>query len=275
MNLPSTSTNPRDNGSFMNPLDIPRETAVALPSVRIDDSNVGYDRTIYGGKGDKPHLGGFATNSVDIDGLSPTLWKYMISEVGVKSMLDVGCGRGISTSWFQMHNVEALCVEGSHDAIEQTVLPNAKDIITEHDFSRGPWWPGRTVDFIWCVELLEHVGRNFHKNLIPAFRKGALVYATHSTWGGWHHVEIHSTEWWIQKFESYGFKYSDSLTNKARKTAQDGRFEVSPNGKTYNAQHLWLHLLVSFLFSLFVIARPVFADRDHRMIQRCHYFSLL
>jgi 2-polyprenyl-3-methyl-5-hydroxy-6-metoxy-1,4-benzoquinol methylase len=118
----------------------------------------------------------------------------MVQEHGIKSILDIGCGRGVSTSWFYTHGLETYCVEGSHDAVEQSLLPPG--IVTEHDFSRGPWWPNRTVDAVWCVELLEHVGRNFHKNLMPAFRKAAVVYASHSTWGGWHHVEVHDQSWW-------------------------------------------------------------------------------
>ncbi len=85
----------------------------------------------------------------------------------------VGCGRGVSTSWFHTHGVKAQCVEGSHDAIEQTLLP--LNVVTEHDFSRGPWWPTETVDAAWSVEVLEHVGRNFHKNMLPSFRKAALM----------------------------------------------------------------------------------------------------
>jgi hypothetical protein len=242
----TTYTPATQGAAFPNPLDIPRGKAVALPSVIIDDSKVVYERKIYGGKGDKPHLGGFATGSIDMDGVAPVLWKYMVSEIGVKSLLDIGCGRGISTSWFHLHGVETLCVEGSHDAVGQTVLPPG--MVTEHDFSRGPWWPSRTVDAVWCVELLEHVGRNFHENLIPAFRKAALVYATHSTWGGWHHVEVHDSDWWIQKFESLGFRYSDSLTKKAREKATQGRSDMAPNGLAYKAQHLWLHMLVSFKY---------------------------
>lgn len=69
--------------------------------------------------------------------------------------------------------MKAQCVEGSHDAVMQSLLPS--EIVHEHDFSRGPWWPDRTVDAAWSVEVLEHVGRNFHKNLIPSFRKAALM----------------------------------------------------------------------------------------------------
>jgi hypothetical protein len=189
-------------------------------------------------------LGGFT--DIDVHGISPALWKDMISYYGVKSLLDVGCGRGISTTWFVTHGVEALCVEGSHDARQKTMLPDPDSQMVEHDFSRGPWWPEKTYDAIWCVEFLEHVGRNFHKNYLPTFRKAALLFVTHSTWGGWHHVEVHSDEWWIDKFESYGFRYSERLTKRVKKVSSEerGKKEKAPNGGEYNAQHIWLNMLV-------------------------------
>lgn len=227
-----------------NPLMPPAGIAIPLPSIRTEEK-AGTRKTVrqeFGGEGDRPHLGGFLTNDVDMLGTSPALWKYMIHEIGIKSILDIGCGRGVSTSWFDLHGVDALCVEGSHDAAEQTLL--RKEQIIEHDFSRGPWWPPRTVDAIWCVEVLEHIGRNFHVNILPSFRKAALIYVTHSTWGGWHHVEVHASKWWIQKFESFGFKYSAELTEEGKEVVKLGRTEIAPNGKEYFGQHMFLHLLV-------------------------------
>jgi len=52
---------------------IPKTPAVALPSVRISaEEDAKVKRKIYGGEGDKPHLGGFT--SFDPMGVSPTLW---------------------------------------------------------------------------------------------------------------------------------------------------------------------------------------------------------
>ena len=82
-------------------------------------------------------------------GISPNVWSNMMTTYGVKSLLDVGCGRGLSTSWFQLHGADVLCVEGSHDAVERSVLPT--ESVVEHDFSRGPWWPERTYDAAWAV----------------------------------------------------------------------------------------------------------------------------
>lgn len=71
----------------------------------------------YGGKGEKLHLGGFTAN--DTDGQSPALWMWMLKVLTVKSFLDVGCGKGISTRFFMDHGADVLCVEGSHDAVTQ------------------------------------------------------------------------------------------------------------------------------------------------------------
>mmetsp|Transcript_16872 Transcript_16872/g.26486 ORF Transcript_16872/g.26486 Transcript_16872/m.26486 type:complete len:286 (-) Transcript_16872:821-1678(-) len=160
---------------------IPQGIATPLPSIPITpQEETSMQRSIYGGKGDKAHLGGFT--AFDPMGVSPTLWTHMISHLGVKSLLDLGCGRGISTSWFVLHGLEyVVCAEGSHDAVTQSLLPQLKEAkddanvkeydLVEHDFSRGPWWPERTVDVAWCIEFTEHVGRNYIHNYHTAFRK--------------------------------------------------------------------------------------------------------
>jgi len=124
------------------------------------------------------------------------------------------------------------------------LLPPA--LLVEHDFTRGPWWPGETYDVAWAVEFLEHVGRQYINNYMPILQKAAYLFVTHSTWGGWHHVEVHHSSWWRQKFEAHGFVYQSELTRTARAIASsstDAKPQL-PSGKPYRAQHLTLHLLV-------------------------------
>jgi hypothetical protein len=173
---------------FRNPLEIPPGQAPNLPSIRVSEENVDKYRKKnqnYGGKGDKQHLGGFT--EYDGSGVSPLVWQSMMENMGVHSVLDVGCGRGISTTWFWKQGVRVLCVEGSHDAIQRTLLPDPATQVVEHDFARGPWWPNDTYDAVWCVEFLEHISRQYHYNYITTFRKAAMIFATSSRWGGWHH----------------------------------------------------------------------------------------
>jgi hypothetical protein len=143
---------------------VPVGQAVALPSIPASaDEEAKLDRHIYGGKGDKAHLGGFT--AFDEAGVGVNLWKHMIQNMGIKSILDLGCGKGTSTSWFILHGLEyVVCAEGSHDAVTNSLLPKipkenipagTKWEIVEHDFSRGPWWPSQTVVSRYsCNELI-------------------------------------------------------------------------------------------------------------------------
>lgn len=101
-----------------------------------------------------------------------------------------------------------------------------------------------TFHLLWitltgAVEFLEHVGVNYHFNYITAFRKAAILIVTSSRWGGWHHVEVHDDPWWIRKYESYGFHYSEKLTQEVRSWARSEN-NIGPDGKKYRAQHIQL-----------------------------------
>jgi hypothetical protein len=232
---------------------IPQGNAIARPATPLtEDENSKIDRKFYGGAGDKAHLGGFT--QFDPQGVAPSLWKHMIKHLGIKSVLDVGCGKGVSTSWFVTHGLEFVqCVEGSHDAVSQNIIPptdGSYPRVVEHDFSLGAWWPPRTVDAVWCVEFTEHVGRNYQPNYLTAFRSAALIFVTHSNWGGWHHVEVHDDEWWRIRWEAAGLVYSETLTAEARSVARrdQSRTDLTSDmekGKSYYVgQHLWLSLQV-------------------------------
>jgi hypothetical protein len=65
---------------------------------------------------------------------------------------------------------------------------------------------------------------------------------------------VHFDEWWLQKFQMYGFQYSDMLTKRIRKIALSENNKckmdphnpdnVGPNGEPYNGQHIWLTMMV-------------------------------
>jgi len=113
---------------------------------------------MYDGVGvDARHLGGSTAN--DAQGLAPGLWTFLMKALTVKSVVDVGCGRGVSTKWFLEHGADVLCIEGGNEAIGRSYLPRER--IVPHDFAQGPYWPEKTYDLAWCIEVLEHVARPF------------------------------------------------------------------------------------------------------------------
>jgi len=166
----------------------------------------------------------------------------MLGEVAVKSVIDVGCGKGFSTNFFYRHGARVLCVEGSHDAVMQSLLP--RHLIVEHDFSQGPWWPSETYDLAWSTEFLEHVSRTYMPNYMPIFKKSALICVTASAWGGWHHVEVHGRTWWIARFLSMGFVYSPELTALLRAQVVA---DVDNSDETAQTGMLLLHGLLVFV----------------------------
>ena len=227
------------------------------PSIRLSDeqeSKVTRMRKDYGGKGDKLHLGGFRVK--DYSSRSNNTWNFMLGHIGIKSLVDVGCGVGISTEYFLNNGARVLCVEGSHDAVEKTKLPI--NMVVEHDFTRGAYWPNQTFDAAWSVEFVEHVGRQFHSHYIPTFRRAALVFMTASSFGGWHHSEIRPSWWWISRMEIAGFKYSNELTNLVRANARSdyALSRVFHGYGSYIAQNMMVFVNIA------LASRPEF---DHLM----------
>ena len=95
------------------------------------------------------------------------------------------------------------------------------------------------------MEFLEHVGIQFQANYVAAFRKAALIFVTASTNTGWHHVEVHTPDWWIRKYESYGFKYDNVLTEELRGIAKAGKKTYqAPNGVYLDGFYVRTKLMV-------------------------------
>ena len=90
------------------------------------------------------------------------------------------------------------------------------------------------------------VNLQYQYNYVSAFRKAALLFVTHSRGTGWHHVEVHSDEWWVKRFEMYGFRYDAKLTEACKKVAKEGRWKyMSPKeGKPYDGFYIFSALQV-------------------------------
>ncbi|GAB5362327.1 hypothetical protein AAMO2058_000787400 [Amorphochlora amoebiformis] len=178
-------------------------------------------KTFYGGSQEADHVGGFLQN--DTQSYEPEIWEFMVKVMGIDSVLDIGCGRGISTKWFLDHGCRVRCAEATDEGISTTVLPK-RELITQHDYTQGPWWPQETFDAVWSVEFLEHVHEDYMDNWFATMRASHYVFTSHSKWGGHHHVAIHHDWWWIEKFASRGFEYLPELTEIVRNLSRRGKY---------------------------------------------------
>ena len=94
------------------------------------------------------HLGGWKFN--DSNTYERELWDWAIERFNITSIMDIGCGIGCSTIYFQNHpNVnDVLCVEGSIDAINNSLVPN---ISKHHDYTLGGFWPNKVYGLVVFV----------------------------------------------------------------------------------------------------------------------------
>lgn len=177
---------------------------------------------------DEGHLGGYIrgrqSSVPTIFGLehgdpltwTPDLWRWTYQKLGVRSVLDVGCGEGHSTKFFQDLGCRVLGVDGSAQAQRDSVIA---DFHLRHDFTRGTYLPDEIFDLVWCCEFVEHVEEQFVGHVLQTFARGSrYLMMTYARPGqpGYHHVNCRPARYWIRKVEEIGFRLDRSLTEESR-----------------------------------------------------------
>ena len=180
------------------------------------------------------HLGGYIQSGPepgqeygDFETWSPELWQWAVSRLGVRSVLDVGCGEGHAAAFFATLGCRVLGVDGSLQAFEASQIPDHHVV---HDFTRGAWSPPRSFDMVWSCEFVEHVEERHCDNFLTSFAAAdRYLLMTHATPGqlGWHHVNCRQSRYWIDRIERLGFWFNEELTEEARELAGEGHFRRS------------------------------------------------
>jgi len=157
---------------------------------------------------------------------SPILWQWLIEELGVRSMLDVGCGEGHTAGFFRDAGCTVLGVDGSLQARGDSVIAGSHAV---HDFVDGPFVPQRSFDLVWSCEFVEHVEERFTHNFLAAFaasRKYLLMSYAPRGQPGWHHVNCQPASYWVDKLRRLGFELDQARTDQARALAGSGHFRA-------------------------------------------------
>jgi len=79
------------------------------------------------------HLGGFITGG-DPDTFDPVVWQDLVDNFKPRNLIDIGCGEGHAIKWFVDNGVDAIGIEGSIKALENSPV---KDRIILHDYTQG------------------------------------------------------------------------------------------------------------------------------------------
>ena len=167
------------------------------------------------------HLGGYILNGAAPGTWCPGVWDWAIDELGVTSVLDVGCGLGHAANYFGNRGVKILGVEGSPSAIRDSVI---KRNVANHDFTVGPYIPPCAFDMVWSAEFVEHVDERYSGNFLVTFgsaRRFIMLTYAEPGQGGHHHVNEQPLDYWTVRLRQLGFELNQDLTEKSRKLIGD------------------------------------------------------
>lgn len=185
---------------------------------------------------DEGHLGGYirASPNPDPSGLNvehgdpatwtPTVWQWAYGMLGVRSVLDVGCGEGHAANFFRELGCRVCGIDGSVQAKRDSVIADCHVV---HDFITGPYLAEGEFDLVWSCEFVEHVDARYSPNFLATFgcsRKFIMMTYAIPGQGGWHHVNEQPALYWIEKIEEIGFRLDQTLTEESRRVAEPGYY---------------------------------------------------
>ena len=150
------------------------------------------------------HLGGCSTGG-DAGTYYPIMWKSLIENYNICSVIDVGCGLGFALDYFKEDlGCEIRGVEGSRQAYDLSLV---KQDVVLHDYSKSEYIPEKKFDLCWSCEFVEHVEEQYTQNFIETFKSAKYVAMTFAPkgQGGHHHVNEQSQEYWIELLTKNNF----------------------------------------------------------------------
>lgn len=127
-----------------------------------------------------------------------------------RTILDVGCGTGISLDYFTGKGMEVRGLEGSALAISKARYPT---LIRQHDLN-APLDLGEKFDLVWCFEVAEHIHPRYVSALLATLTNHGdriLLSAARPGQGGLGHLNEQEPAYWIALMQERGFTLSHEI----------------------------------------------------------------
>ena len=134
---------------------------------------------------------------------TPDLWLWAYESLGVRSMIDIGCGEGHAARYFRDLGCKVLGIDGSLQAKRDSLIA---DQHVTHDFTHGFYHPSIDFDLAWSCEFVEHVEECFLDNFLETFaysRRYLMMTFASPGQPGFHHVNCQHMDYWVEKIESW------------------------------------------------------------------------
>lgn len=128
-----------------------------------------------------------------------------------ETILDVGCGTGVSLQYFLQKGVDATGVENSKLAIKQSAVSNK---IIRHNLKKKLVLE-KKFDLVWSFEVIEHIHPKFEAiflNTLVLHSDRVIISAAKPGQGGHGHFNEQLPSYWIKKFVNLGFVFNEEIT---------------------------------------------------------------
>jgi SAM-dependent methyltransferase len=135
----------------------------------------------------------------------------VVGALGIRTILDVGCGAGAWLREYERLGVAILGIDG--DYVERERLLIAAQQFRALDVT-SPFDLGERFDLVQCLEVAEHLPPPCSATLIANLTRHSdwvLFSAAVPGQGGEHHVNEQSCGFWRSLFEEHGFAAHDFL----------------------------------------------------------------
>ena len=209
----------------------------------------------FGRQIDDGHLGGCSVGG-DIGTYYPIMWENIVEKYNIKTVLDVGCGIGYASKYFQSLGCDILAVDGSKEVGQLSVV-SEHFLLNDYENSSALdnaeiEYNGKPIkdfvfDLCWSCEFVEHVWEEYSQNFIDDFKKCRYVAMTYAGPGqpGHHHVNCQPEEYWIEKLINNGFEFLKNDTEILREKSELDKDEMM---KIPNVPHFEAHFVSRGLF---------------------------
>ncbi len=131
------------------------------------------------------------------------------------SILDVGCGTGISLDYFKSKGIKVLGLEGSELAISKARNPS---LISLCDLNVAVQL-NEKFDLVWCFEVAEHIHPKYVSEFLETLTNHGdriLLSAAQPGQGGLGHLNEQPLEYWIALMRERGFAFDAENSEKYR-----------------------------------------------------------
>ena len=136
----------------------------------------------------------------------------LVGLIPVKSVLDVGCGRGAwLDAWRKLGVSDVLGLDGNYVPAESLLVPSQH--FRAVDLTQ-PLHLDRTFDLVQSLEVAEHLPPSATETFIATLTRHAdvvLFSAARPGQGGENHLNEHTYEYWRRQFNARGFAMYDAV----------------------------------------------------------------